>query len=206
MLGPVELLRPGQQRSADDGAVGLAAIGRLGGVAAARAPTSGVAVPFRKRAVHLDGAWTTAPVFEQGRLGSGAELDGRVTIDDVGLGRMASANKPFIGSALRQRPELQREDRARLVGIFPKDRSKRFNAGPLLFSAGVESGFGEGWITAAAHSPALGHWIGLGFISGGLTAWQDKPVVATDPTRNEVTEVEIVSPHMYDPEGARLHV
>lgn len=143
--------------------------------------------------------------LEKGHV-TGAELDGRVTIDDIGLGKMASPNKPFIGSALRQRPELRREDRPRLVGILPRDRSKRFNAGALLDSAGVEHGFGEGWITTAAFSPALGHWIGLGFISGGHAAWQGKPVTATDPTRNEVTEVEIVSPQMYDPEGARMHV
>lgn len=61
----------------------LAAIGRLGGVAAARAPASGVAAPLRERAVHLDGAWTTAPVFEQGRLGSGAELDGPAIVEQA---------------------------------------------------------------------------------------------------------------------------
>ena len=45
---------------------------------------------------------------------------------------MASTKKPFIGNVLRQRPELIREDRPQLVGVFPKDRSQTFNGGALL--------------------------------------------------------------------------
>ncbi|MXZ81786.1 MAG: sarcosine oxidase subunit alpha family protein [Gammaproteobacteria bacterium] len=142
--------------------------------------------------------------IEKGHV-TGAELDGRVTIEDAGLGRMASENKSYIGSALRKRPELMREDRPRLVGIKPKDRSLTFNAGAILCRQGEVSGMGEGWVTAVTHSPALGHWIGLGFISGGYEAWQDRVAVVADPLRKEDVEVEIVSPHMYDPQGERMH-
>jgi len=141
---------------------------------------------------------------EKGHV-TGAELDGRITIDDAGLGKMASPNKAFIGSVLRQRPELTREDRPRLVGIFPKDRQHTFNGGALLCKQDELSGFGEGWVTAVTHSPALGHWIGLGYISGGHTAWENKTVIATDPVRKENVDVEIVSPHMFDPDGERMH-
>ena len=142
--------------------------------------------------------------IEKGHV-TGAELDGRVTIDDAGLGKMASPKKAFIGSALRQRPEMLREGRPRLVGIFPKDRSQTFSAGALLCAADEIAGHGEGWITAVTHSPALGHWIGLGFISGGHEAWAGRATVAADPVRKGNTEVEIVSPHMYDPSGERMH-
>jgi len=142
--------------------------------------------------------------IEKGHV-TGAELDGRVTIDDAGLGKMVSRKKPFIGSALRQRPDLQRSDRPQLVGIFPKDRDQKFKAGALLFQRGKIQGFGEGWITAVTHSPTLGHWIGLGYIAGGLQSWQDRRVMATDPLRNHDVEVEIVSPHMVDPKGERMH-
>lgn len=142
--------------------------------------------------------------IEKGHV-TGAELDGRVTIDDAGLGKMASTKKPFIGSALRQRPELEREDRPQLVGIFPKDHSDSFNGGALLCKPDEISGFGEGWITAVTHSPALGHWIGIGYISGGHDAWQGKSVTATDPVRKGDVMVEIVSPHMFDPKGERMH-
>jgi sarcosine oxidase subunit alpha len=142
--------------------------------------------------------------IEKGHV-TGAELDGRVTIDDAGLGKMASANKSFIGSALRDRPDLMREDRPRLVGIFPKDRTQRFNAGAILCAAGKLEGHGDGWITAVTHSPELGHWIGLGFISSGHEAWKGAAVIAADPVRAGNVEVEIVSPHMIDPTGERMH-
>ena len=108
--------------------------------------------------------------IEKGHV-TGAELDGRVTIDDAGLGKMASPKKSFIGSVLRQRPEMQKEGRPQLVGIKPVDRNEKFNAGAILCKTNVVSGLGEGWITAVTHSPALGHWIGLGFISGGYEAY-----------------------------------
>lgn len=142
--------------------------------------------------------------IEKGHV-TGAELDGRVTIDDAGLSKMASKKKSYIGSALRQRPELMRDDRPKLVGIFPKDRSQTFNGGALLCQSNDISGFGEGWITAVTQSPALGHWIGLGFIAGGYEAWKHRNVVAADPARNGNVDVDIVSPHMVDPEGVRLH-
>ena len=93
------------------------------------------------------------------------------------------------------------------MGIFPQDRGQTFNAGSLLCSADQVQGLGDGWITAVTHSPELGHWIGLGFIAGGVDAWQDKPVVCVDPVRKGNLElaVEIVSPHMVDPTGERMH-
>ncbi|EFO30267.1 sarcosine oxidase subunit alpha [Roseibium sp. TrichSKD4] len=142
--------------------------------------------------------------IEKGHV-TGAELDGRVTIDDAGLGKMASTKKPFIGSALRQRPDLLRHDRPQLVGIFPKNPGQTFKGGAILCADGEVSGFGEGWITGVTHSPMFGHWIGIGFISGGHTAWAGKTVIASDLTRSEDVEVEIVSPHMYDPEGVKMH-
>ena len=142
--------------------------------------------------------------IEKGHV-TGAELDGRVTIDDAGLGRMASADKAFVGSALRRRPELMQPERPRLVGIKPLQRALTFNAGAILCRPEQVSGTGVGWITAVTHSPALGHWIGLGFIAGGHAAWQGKTVVAADPLRNSRLEVEIVSPHLYDPDGERMY-
>ena len=142
--------------------------------------------------------------IEKGHV-TGAELDGRVTIEDAGLGRMASNKKSYIGSALRKRPDLARANRPKLVGIFPCDRREIFNAGSLLCAADQVEGLGEGWISSVTHSPELGHWIGLGFISGGQESWQNKAVVAADPIRKGNTAVEIVSPHMVDPDGERMH-
>ena len=142
--------------------------------------------------------------IEKGHV-TGAELDGRVTIDDAGLGKMASPNKAFIGSALRKRPQLLKEDRPKLVGIMPKNKNETFNAGAILCHEDQVSGLGEGWITAVTHSPAMGHWIGLGFVSGGHLAWEGKTMIAADPVRKGNIKVEVVSPHMYDPSGERMY-
>ncbi len=142
--------------------------------------------------------------IEKGHV-TGAELDGRITIEDAGLGKMASPNKVFIGSALRKRPDMTRKDRPKLVGIKPRDKSQTFNAGAILCRDDQVSGLGEGWITGVTHSPSMGHWIGIGFIAGGHEAWAGKTVVAADPVRKGNIEVEIVSPHMVDPSGERMH-
>lgn len=141
--------------------------------------------------------------IEKGHV-TGVELDGRVTIEDAGLGQMASDKKSYIGSALRKRPDLTREDRPQLVGIFPKDRSEKFKAGSVLCSEGKVEGHGDGWITAVTHSPSLGHWIGLGYIQGGYNSWSGQTLVAADPVRQGNVSVEIVSPHMVDPSGERM--
>ena len=142
--------------------------------------------------------------IEKGHV-TGAEIDGRVTIEDIGLSKMASLNKDFVGSALRKREILSSAGRPQLVGIFPKDKTKTFSAGALLNEAGKTKGHPLGWVTAVTHSPALGHWIALGFIEGGITASKDKHIILSDELRSDFLDVDIVSPYMYDPEGTRLH-
>jgi sarcosine oxidase subunit alpha len=141
---------------------------------------------------------------EKGHVG-GPELDGRATLDDLGLGRMASTRKPFIGSALRARPDLARADRPRLVGLVPTMRGEAFKGGSILCEAGDETGHGIGWVTSVTESPSLGHCLGLGFLRGGLEAWEGRELVADDPIRGRATRVKVVAPHFLDPEGVRLH-
>ena len=140
--------------------------------------------------------------IEKGHV-TGAELDGRVTLEDAGLGKMASNKKDFIGNVLRKRPAMIVADRPRLVGIFPKNRKETFNAGAILCNEDEISGHGEGWITGVTYSPVFEHWIGIGFISGGYKNWISRVAIAADPVRKQNIEVEIVSPHMYDPEGVQ---
>lgn len=141
--------------------------------------------------------------IEKGHV-TGVELDGRVTIEDAGLGAMASDKKSYIGSALRKRPDLTRTDRPQLVGIIPKEPTETFKAGSLLCAEDKVEGHGEGWITAVTHSPSMGHWIGLGYIKGGYNEWSGKTVIAADPVRRGNVTVEIISPHMVDPSGERM--
>jgi sarcosine oxidase subunit alpha len=142
--------------------------------------------------------------IEKGHV-AGPELDGRTTLEDLHLDRMASSKKPFIGNVLRKRPGLMADDRPQLVGIMPKDRTQRLYAGSLLHSPYELSGHGEGWVTSVTFSPELGHWIGLGLIRGGVDAWNGKFAIHADPVRSGNTEVEITATHFVDPDGSRMH-
>lgn len=143
--------------------------------------------------------------IEKGHV-TGAELDGRVTLEDAGFGKMASTKKDYIGQVLRHRPYLSNhEERQKLVGIKVVQAGETFSAGAILCAKDKVSGFGEGWISAVTYSPALGEWIGVGFAKGGYEAWQGETLIAADPVNNKSTSVTLVSPHMFDPKGERMH-
>ena len=61
----------------------------------------------------------------------------------------------------------------------------------------------EGWMTSVAFSPMLEHYIGLGYLTRG-TARIGEKVMSVDLLNKQIFEVEIVSPHFFDPEGERL--
>ncbi|MCL4156290.1 UNVERIFIED_CONTAM: hypothetical protein GTU68_010247 [Idotea baltica] len=141
---------------------------------------------------------------EKGHV-AGSELDGRTTLDDLGLGKMASSKKAFIGKALSERGGLRDTERQKLVGVVPVESGKRLRAGALLMKDDQTTGHGEGLITAVTFSPELGHWIGVGLMKGGVEAWEGKTAISADPVRDGNTEVRIVSPHFLDPKGERMH-
>ena len=66
-------------------------------------------------------------------------------------------------------------------------------------------GQGIGRITSVTHSPELGHWIGIGFVEGGLDKWKDTTLIGADPVRNKQMNIKVVSPHMVDPTGERMY-
>ena len=141
---------------------------------------------------------------EKGHV-TAAELDGRVTIDDAGLSKMASTKKSYIGSVMRKRGVLKNNDREILVGFFPTNLKETFNAGTIVCEKNNIKGQGIGRITSVTYSPELGHWIGLGFVKGGLDKWKDTTLVGADPVRNKQMNLKVVSPHMIDPKGERMY-
>jgi len=136
---------------------------------------------------------------------AGNELNGQTTARDLGLARMVSKNKDCIGGVLSERPDLNREDGLALVGFKPVDANNQLKAGAHFIAKGNTPSLenDEGWMTSVAYSPTLGHSIGLGFIKRGADRLGET-VIAADPIRGESTEVEIVSPHFFDPEGERV--
>ncbi|MFC4311597.1 sarcosine oxidase subunit alpha family protein [Steroidobacter flavus] len=142
--------------------------------------------------------------IEKGHV-AGNELNGMTTAADLGLGRLMSTKKDFIGRVLAGRPGLVDPERPALVGIKPLDRSKRLHAGAHFLSMGAKTALSndQGYVTSVAFSPMLNHWIGLGLLARGSNRWGER-VRAYDPLRGGETDVEIVSPMFFDPEGVRL--
>jgi sarcosine oxidase subunit alpha len=144
--------------------------------------------------------------IEKGHL-AGAELNGTTTAHDLGLGRMLSARKDYIGRVLAGRPGLVAPERPALIGVKPSRSDARLTAGAHFLRIGAQPSLAndEGFVSSVAFSPTLGHWIGLGFLSGGQTRIGER-IRAHDPlSGGEVdVEVEVTSPVFYDPEGERL--
>ena len=143
--------------------------------------------------------------IEKGHV-AGNEISGQTTARDLGLGRMLSRKKDFIGRALAERPALVADGRPALVGLKPVDRSLRLRAGAHLVAEGAEPNAtnDQGYVTSVAHSPTLGHWIGLALLSGGA-ARHGQRVRVWDPVRSGDTLAEVCDPVFYDPAGERLH-
>jgi methylglutamate dehydrogenase subunit C len=143
--------------------------------------------------------------IEKGHV-AGQEMNGQLTARDLGLGRMMSTKKDYIGRVLAQRPALTDPERPAFVGLRPVDRAARLRAGAHFLSVGAAATLenDEGYMTSVAFSPMLGHWIGLGVLKRGPQRIGER-VRAYDPVRNGDVEVEVCSPHFFDPEGARLH-
>ena len=143
---------------------------------------------------------------EKGHV-AGNELNGQTTAGDLGLAKMMSTKKDYVGRVLAGRPALVDPGRPGLVGIRPVDAGARLRAGAHLLPLGAAATAANdaGFITSVVYSPAVGSWIGLALAAGG-GARRGERMRAHDPVRaGGDVEVEIVSPVFVDPEGARLH-
>jgi sarcosine oxidase subunit alpha len=142
--------------------------------------------------------------IEKGHV-AGLELDHRNTLDDLGLGKMAGKDKPYVGKALRFREKLQAPERWSLVGLELLEPGKKLRGGSILFAASDEiKGHGRGYITSVTWSTELNTFIALGLYQGGLRH-EGEEIVCAFPLKDEQVRARIVSPHFIDREGARLH-
>ena len=134
-----------------------------------------------------------------------AEIHGRTTAFDLGMQRMLSPDKEFIGKSAAARPGLVDEDREQLVGLKPVGAVKELVAGAHLFNEGDEavSANDQGYITSAAFSPTLGHFLGLGLLRRGRARHGER-VRMVDRMKGSVTLCEVRDPVQYDPEGGRM--
>jgi heterotetrameric sarcosine oxidase alpha subunit len=144
--------------------------------------------------------------IEKGHV-AGNEIDGRTTADDLGLGRMMSTKKDFIGKVMTGRPGLHDAERPKLVGLRTRNPAQQFYAGAHLLSMGAAytAENDQGVITSVAFSPSLNHWVGLALLVRGPQRLGE-PVMMVDFMRNAFTEVEVCPPVFVDPKGERLRV
>ncbi|MQX35773.1 sarcosine oxidase subunit alpha family protein [Roseospira navarrensis] len=144
--------------------------------------------------------------IEKGHV-AGAELDGRTTPHDLGLGRMVSTKKSFIGKRLLQRPALQDPDRPALVGLVPEDGRTAIPAGSQLIATEHAAEAVPipmlGHVSSACSGPSVGHPVALGFLKGGLARWEGQTVVAAYPLKGTQVRARVVPPHFHDPDGSR---
>ena len=143
---------------------------------------------------------------------AGPELNGQTSAYDLGMGGMVSGKKDFIGYKLGLREELQRSDGMQMVGFKPVNKADLVDKGHSMAGSHLldlrekpTTENDQGWISSSIYSPMLGCYIGLGFIKNGLNR-KGEFVRAVDLVRGSDIEVEICSPHFYDPEGGRLRV
>ncbi len=156
--------------------------------------------PWKLRAYGLEALASLR--IEKGHV-VGSELDGRTTLADVGMGKMASHLKPYWGQALSQSPNLLRGNRPTLVGLEALDADQPPTNGSILFFEDDEiRGLGRGHITSTCFSAELGKSIGLGLLQHGA-ARIGSTVIAAAPVLNRQYRLRVVSPNFLDPQGSR---
>jgi heterotetrameric sarcosine oxidase alpha subunit len=138
---------------------------------------------------------------------AGNELNGTSTAGDLGMGRMMSQKKDYIGRVMAERQGLTDPERPVMVGFKPVNRADRLRAGAHFLALGAKpvAANDEGYMTSVAFSPSLNHWIGLGYLKNGPKRHGER-VRAHDPVRGFEFEVEVCGPVFIDPKGERLRV
>ena len=133
-----------------------------------------------------------------------AEIHGRITAFDIGMGRMVSAGKDCIGKAGAARPGMTGPEREQLVGLRPII-DQAIGAGAHLFAPGDAAvrAKDQGYVTSVCWSPTLRGWLALAFLKDGR-ARHGARVRLEDHLRGTDVLCEVCDPVFLDPEGAKL--
>ena len=133
------------------------------------------------------------------------EMDGRTGVHDLGLEKMFSMKKDFIGKPMARRAALTDPGRKRLVGLMSLD-DKPIRAGAQLVAGSDPNlpGVSQGHVTSMAYSPAVEAYIALGLLERGPER-HGETLYAADPVRGSHGPVKVCAPCFYDPDGSRMH-
>ncbi len=142
--------------------------------------------------------------LEKGHV-TGAEIDGRTTVHDLGLEKMFSKKKDFVGKPLALRPALVDPDRKQLVGVKSRDGQPILGGAHLVAGSDPKApGRSQGHVTAMCYSPALEAYIALALLERGRQRFGEG-MFAADPLRGHHGAVEICDACFLDKDGSRMH-
>ncbi len=143
--------------------------------------------------------------IEKGHV-AGGELNGTTTAGDLGLGKMMSSKKDYIGRMMAGREGLTDKNRQCVVGIRPCDVTDKIRAGSHLLKKDDAPSMAadQGYISSVAWSPMLKMWLGLALLANGRER-HGEVVKIFDGVRNIHMFGTICDPVHYDRENKKLH-
>jgi sarcosine oxidase subunit alpha len=162
------------------------AVGRVHGI-----------TPYGTEAMHVLRA-------EVGFVVVGQETDGSVTPDDLGLERLVSKRKDFIGRRSLRRPAILDPQRKQLVGLQPKDPNAVLPEGAQLVREVLPKPPMPmlGHVTSSYFGARIGRSFALALVKGGRARLGE---IVFAPLPDRMIEATIVAPVFYDLEGKRRH-
>lgn len=136
---------------------------------------------------------------------AGGELNGQTSASDLGMTRMMSVKKDYIGRIMGERPALNAPERPRLVGLKPLDAKSAIRAGAHLLECGAppRGKNDQGYVTSSAYSPTIETPIALALLRHGPER-HGETIIVHDPVRGGDVEAEVCHPVFYDPEGVKV--
>jgi sarcosine oxidase subunit alpha len=137
--------------------------------------------------------------IEKGHMVVGPDIDGRLTAEELGLGKMVSKANCWIGAAALHRPDFADPLRKQFVGLEALDGGSIPEGSMLVRFIGGEA---EGHVTGSGLRIVEGGSIAIGHLKGGQ-ARNGEELYAWSPTRKARVKVRVTSPHFYDPAGER---
>jgi len=141
---------------------------------------------------------------EKGFIIVGQETDGTVTPIDLGMHKLLSSKKDFIGKRSLERPDMKDPQRKQFVGILPDDPNEVLDEGEQLVETPKPEPPMEmvGNVTSSYTSPSVGRAFALALINGGQRKHGQK--VYAPKADGRVVPCTVTSPVFFDPEGERL--
>jgi sarcosine oxidase subunit alpha len=133
-----------------------------------------------------------------------AEIDGRITAGDLGLGGMVSAKKDCIGKRAAQRDGMVHENRQHMVGLRPL-QGEAITAGAHIFAQGaaLTREQSQGYLSSVGYSPQFHSYLALGFLERG-SARHGETVMVVDRLRGINVRAEVCDPVFFDKSGERM--